>query len=140
MPLFGLPKNQIVDNCPPGRVNSADYAWSAHNANFASVATYARFALRADRLAPGTTSQSSPESLEGYFATMAENFKEVEFQAQSKPGQDAESARYAGCADSAEYALEAEVAEIAVYVAEGEAEGDSSTTEEGDLVGNQDNL
>jgi hypothetical protein len=99
-----------------GRVQTADYAWSADKADFASVASIATFAYTADRL----VEPPHPAPLEQQTALtraamdrLRDECEAAEKSARADAAQNAERAKFAGCADSAKYAMEAEVAYFA---------------------------
>lgn len=113
-PLFGMDRKKALAG-PLGRTDTAFYAWSAGRARFASVATRAQFAEKADRIVPGKTVGSA--DLPRHFETlrrMREAFEAVEAKCRAEAAQDANEVEFAGCADEAVYAAQAEEAVFAL--------------------------
>ena len=111
--MFGVSKQQTL-SFAQARVPIAEYAWSADNADFACVATHARFARRADRVYYNGTRPATWDHDIAMLDVMTVEFKVKEEHAKAQPARDAEKAMFAGCADSATYALQAETAMYAV--------------------------
>lgn len=120
--LFGLCRTQILDS-PLGRAETAEYAWSAAKADFAIVSTHAKFAYRAERIvdSPHTYSDTLLNGVPDTLTKLQVEFENIEFGSRGKTVQDAELAKWAGCADTATYAMDALDAYFAVEVGEGKA-------------------
>lgn len=120
-PIFGIPRHQEL--CGPlERAEDVEYAWSADAAEFAMVCKRAKYALKADGVdnagQDGEKEKDAARMDEALYTLMRlqTRFGVVEATQKSCAAQDAERARFAGCADWATYAADAEVAE---YVWEG---------------------
>lgn len=95
------------------------FSWSAERATFASVSLEARYALQADHLICSEdtdTSEYPPlcdtqfRRVKSHLHALEKEFTRREHALESVPGQDADEATFAGCADFAEFAREAESA------------------------------
>ncbi|CAG9973298.1 unnamed protein product [Clonostachys byssicola] len=132
-PIFGQYRNRVLTT-QRGRLGTTWYAWSACHAEFAATAVKARFALRADRASGGGVSGALSQEDLKMIVKEQQQFAAAERAVQGDVGQDAERARYAGCADFAVYALDAEEAEFAREFlssdhGEGGDEGEGGVTE-----------
>ncbi|VUC24411.1 unnamed protein product [Clonostachys rosea] len=111
-PIFGQYRNRVLVT-QPGRLDTAVYAWSACQADFAYTAVKAQFAIQADRVSGGgrvarVLSQTDLRTI----MKKEQHFMAAESAGRGNVGQDAERAQYAGCADFAVYALDAEEADF----------------------------
>lgn len=121
--IFGRSPSQSIVVAAPGRLDLATYAWSSHTAKFASVATTAKFAFKADnKISPSkenrhlfgpTMDAKGLEEARSQMRAYETHFKKLEAEVMGIAGNDADKAQYAGYADSAEYALDAE---RAIYI------------------------
>lgn len=118
---FGLSLHSPIALAGTGRLGSTNYAWSAHSAHFAWVATEAKYALHITPGNGGTTTQRTRSPPSAYqtekermeLKTCAGIFRRLEQESVSVGGQDADVATYAGLSDYAEYAV---YADSAVYI------------------------
>lgn len=95
-----------------GRVEAANYAWSADSCEYAAVATVAVFAYKADRVMgppPGRQKVGAKKLMD----KLRGEYEVAESQSRADAGRDAKHATFAGCADEANYAGRADVAQYA---------------------------
>ncbi|GAO19262.1 hypothetical protein UVI_02062440 [Ustilaginoidea virens] len=115
--IFGIYRHQELAG-PLQRTEQAKYAWSAETAHFAVVAERAQYARKADGIVRDAGPLDDGETTR-QFATLARlrrEFDAIEAGQRSKAAQDANEARFAGCADRAVYATEAKEARFAMEV------------------------
>lgn len=115
--LFGMYRFQVLPS-PRGRVAEALHAWSADRAEFAAISVRARFARTADRLVPSGTPPGDLTLARQTLGKLMRQYELVEERSKGDAASDAETAKFAGCADWATYAREAEEACFADIVLE----------------------
>jgi hypothetical protein len=116
--ILGRNESQRIPMTASGRARIATYAWSAQTARFASVATTARVAIKADnKVSPSaeymhllgpTLDARGLEAARSRLQAYERQFMKLESDMMGLAGNDADKAEFAGCADSAEFALDAE--------------------------------
>lgn len=121
-PLFGLSRHHPLPSSL-SRIPRAQYAWSADEAKFASVATRARFAFTADHvIKPPAEDRPSKEDMSNAMMEMQrlkQEFVALEAAQKGQAARDVENADFAGCADAAFFAQQADMAFYAIRVTGG---------------------